>query len=90
MMRKTVKIEWHDSGREPQHAPNPAYPNGVDIDASDGAETACTIKLPYPAKRCGAYVIDCLVCGTRSGVTTAGRADDPRSIKLPCQIRGHA
>ena len=27
----THEIEWLDSGREPQCAPNPSYPNGIDV-----------------------------------------------------------
>ena len=27
----THTIEWHDSGREPQCEPNPAYPDGIDV-----------------------------------------------------------
>lgn len=78
-------VEWIDHGREPQCAPNPKYSAGVDVDISGGAERACTTKLPYPAQRCGAYVVTCEVCGTRVGVTTAGRPDDPRSVKVACR-----
>lgn len=77
------KIDWIDRGREPQNPPNPAYPNGVDIDAGFGVP-ACKVELPYPAKRCGYYLIECSECGMRVGCTTAGRADDPRSIAIPC------
>jgi hypothetical protein len=82
------KIDWHDSGREPQCAPDPAYPNGIDIDASEGAATRCKSTLPYPAKRCGYFMVECRCCGIRVTITTAGRPDDPRSITLPCQIHG--
>lgn len=82
-----MKIEWVDHGREPQCKPNPAYPTGKDLDASHGGP-ACMTTLPYPAKRCGLYVIECEACGLRVAVTTAGRPDDPSSIKLGCLPRG--
>jgi hypothetical protein len=79
------EIEWRDAGREPQVAPNPAYPLGIDIDLSAGAKRSCHSPLPYPAKRIGYYHIRCKLCGRTTIVTTAGRADDPRSIKLRCR-----
>lgn len=82
-MSEQFKVEWMDSGREPQCPPNPAYPDGIDIKA-DGAAMTCKADLPYPAKRCGAYVVECTRCGLRVACTTAGRPDDPRSIELPC------
>lgn len=78
-------IEWLDSGREPQVAPNPAYPDGIDVDMSGKAIITCYVPLPYPAKRCGSYVVECRTCGIRVACTTAGRPDDPRSLKLACQ-----
>lgn len=80
-----MKITWHDAGREPRERPNPAYPNGIDLDASGGSMPTCTATLPYPAKRCGSYTVECETCGSRVGCTTAGRADDPRSIKVACK-----
>lgn len=84
-----MKIEWNDAGREPRIAPNPDYPNGKDIDASDGAAKTCFTELPYPARRCGHYIIECETCGLRVGLTTAGRPDDPRSIKVACKSKAH-
>ena len=81
------KVQWLDRGREPQCAPDPNFPNGKDVDASEAApgEPTCKAELPYPAKRCGVYVIECETCGVRVGVTTAGRPDDPRSARFPCK-----
>jgi len=79
------EITWRDAGREPQVKPNPDYPTGIDLDLSFQGEPACTTPLPYPAKRIGAYLIHCRTCGIRIGVTTAGRPDDPRSVKIPCK-----
>jgi len=78
------KIDWVDSYRKPQNAPNPLYPNGIDIDFSAGAQATCSTALPYPAPRCGRFVIHCRTCDQRIVVTTAGRPDDPRSLKVAC------
>lgn len=77
-------IEWIDSGREPQCAPCPAYPKGKDCDCSLGAAATCTAFLPYPAPRCGYYLVECKTCGLRIAITTAGRPDDPRTVTLAC------
>jgi hypothetical protein len=81
-----INVEWIDSGREPQNPPNPAYPNGIDLDLSAGAKVACLSDLPYPAKRCGVFVLKCETCGQTAAITTAGRVDDPRSAKLGCRL----
>lgn len=77
-------VQWVDLEREPQCEPNPAYPDGVDVDVSFGLP-ACSASLPYPAKRCGFYRVKCQICGLAVGVTAAGRVDDPRSITIPCR-----
>lgn len=78
-------IKWIDGGREPQCVPDLRFPNGVDIILCPPTEPHCTVSLPYPAKRCGSYYVECRKCGTNLIVTTAGRIDDPRSITIPCQ-----
>ena len=83
--RGVFDVCWFDSGREPQCAPNPAYPAGIDLDVSGGALRSCVVSLPYPAKRCGVYRVACRACGYAVGVSTAGRPDDPRSVRLPCR-----
>ena len=80
-------VTWIDSGREPQCESNPKYPDGIDLDLSDGANTVCRILLAYPAKRCGMYLISCNLCGQSVIVTTAGRRDDPRMVTLACRLR---
>ena len=77
-------IRWLDAGREPQSAPDPAYPVGIDLDVTNGRTPACTVILPYPAKRCGHYEVICTECKFSAAITTAGRPDDPRSVKIPC------
>lgn len=81
----SLKIEFLDSGREPRCAPNPDFPNGIDIDLSNG-QLFCEQLLPYPAERCGVFKVTCERCGFSVGITAAGRIDDPRSVKLPCKI----
>jgi hypothetical protein len=83
---KRFRIDWFDRGREPRVQPNPDYPNGKDVDGSNGAAQACTVLLPCPAPRCGEYWATCQLCGARRGCTTAGRPDDPRSLKIACVI----
>jgi hypothetical protein len=79
------EIKWHDGGLNPKLQPNPAFPNGVDVDLSGGAIKTCKTALTYPARRIGGYSVHCLTCGLRVYVSTAGRNDDPRSVKLPCR-----
>lgn len=78
-------LVWVDKGRESQCAPNPEFPEGVDVDVTLGQRPACRSTLPYPAKRCGFYVVTCKRCKTNAAITTAGRPDDPRSVMLPCK-----
>jgi hypothetical protein len=79
-----MKVTFIDSGREPRCAPNPAYPNGIDVDLSFGGKY-CLAELPYPAPRCGAMIIECDRCGLCNAVTVAGRPDDPRTVKMGCK-----
>ena len=81
------RINWIDFRRSAQQQPNPAYPKGKDIDGSAGRSPTCVCKLPYPAKRCGIYQIECSTCRISVAITTAGRVDDPRSVKLACKPR---
>lgn len=83
------KIEWLDGKREPQCAPNPSFPNGIDVELARRDQMACSTDLPYPAKRCGTYIVECQNCGIRVGITTAGRADDPKSVSIPCKKAGN-
>ena len=83
-----INIEWIDAGREPQEKPDPEFPHGVDLDFTEGAQS-CMTELPYPAPRCGYFHVTCDICGMEVLVTTAGRPDDPRSVKLPCKLTRH-
>jgi hypothetical protein len=75
-------VQWIDRGREPQCPSRPEFPNGIDIVV--GQPPSCTVELPYPAKRCGYYVVKCRLCGFSVICTTAGRPDDPKSLTVPC------
>lgn len=79
-----MDIRFLSHNRKAQCAPNPKYPEGVDIDP--GIRPACHVALPYPAECCGLWLIQCPNCGTKTAVTTAGRPDDPRSVMVPCEI----
>jgi hypothetical protein len=81
-----LRAKLHDRGREPTERSNPRYPNGIDIDVRAGASANCVMQLEYPAPRCGFYVITCDLCGTNIALTTAGRRDDPRSVRVACKL----
>lgn len=81
-----LEAKWFDKGIEPTSKSNPAYPNGMTVDLAGDADCGCSIELPYPAKRCGLYVIKCSECNYTCGITTAGRPDDPRWVTVPCQL----
>ena len=85
-----LDVIWVDSGRKPQCAPNPKFPDGIDIDLSVEGAPACFTTLPYPAPRCGVFTVTCSICGQRVIVTTAGRSDDPRALRMACVIGGTA
>ena len=79
------KVDWIDFHREPKCKPDPRYPNGKDVACGTNGRAACFCELPYPAPSCGLYVVRCDECGVSIGVTTAGRPDDPRSVRVPCK-----
>ena len=61
-MADNLTATWVDRGREPQCPSDPQFPFGVDLedlDTSGGAENRCQTALPYPAKRCGYFVVSC-------------------------------
>lgn len=78
-------LHWHDLETEATQLANPDFLNGMNIDASEGALLSCFLKLPYPAPRVGQFHIGCKACGLTALVTTAGRLDDPVSIRLKCR-----
>lgn len=87
MSSNKFKIKWFDHKKEPTEKPNPKYPNGIDILTHIDNRPFCISNLPYPAKRCGVYVVTCQKCKMQVMVTTAGRPDDPRSISISCDLK---
>jgi hypothetical protein len=86
MKSPVIKIEFISHNRMAECPADPAFPDGVEIDFSDGKPGwVCVHEIPYPAKCCGLWVVTCMECGLRVGITAAGRLDDPRCIKLPCK-----
>lgn len=77
--------DWVDQHRESTYPANPSYPHGSAIDVALDAAHACRVQLPWPAARCGLWVVTCRACGYAISLTTAGRADDPRSVRMPCK-----
>ena len=84
------QVTWNDAGRDAVLPADPAFPAGIEVDISESAARCCTARLDYPAPRCGAWLIECQICGATAAVTAAGRADDPVSVKLPCSTLGSA
>jgi hypothetical protein len=79
-----IQIDFVSHHRKAKNPPNPKYPEGVNLDLTKGAKVACFADLPYPAECCGILVVRCKKCGANAVITTAGRRDDPRSVKLGC------
>lgn len=82
-----LAITFHGAGRKAEVAPNPEYPEGIDIDC--GFQQMCAADLPYPAPECGFFKIECSKCGAAMAYTAAGRLDDPRRVTVPCQAQGN-
>lgn len=81
-----IDVKFIDSGREPQQPANPKYPDGIAASLLPHAlAKGCTRNLPYPAPRCGMYLVTCRTCGYTALITVAGRADDPNKVTLPCK-----
>jgi hypothetical protein len=78
-------VDWVDQHRESRYPADPSFGHGSAIDVALDALHACRVELPYPAERCGLYVVTCRACGYAISVSTAGRADDPRSVRIPCK-----
>lgn len=88
-MSEQFTTTWLDHGREPECSPDPAYPNGKDVRLGLTNIKTCIVTLPYPARRCGLYVVVCAICKVSAGITTAGRPDDPKSVEIPCDQAQH-
>jgi len=82
------EITFHASGRGKAQCPsNPAFPKGIDVIAVKPGQRSCLVALPYPAPECGQHLVLCSDCNMSVMITAAGRADDPRTARIPCGIR---
>lgn len=80
------RVDFRKSGRgKAQCEADPNYPHGIELHCP-GVAVSCKVALPYPAPECGWWEVECLSCGYLMIVTAAGRADDPVSVRLPCQL----
>lgn len=86
MGSRMIKVRWIDGGRSATQPANPQFPDGFNLDISKGSERSCTARLPYPAARCGIWEIEFDACQLKAMVTAAGRADDPRSLRIACRV----
>lgn len=84
-----LSVTWLSHNRPPRCASNPAYPNGMDVNISPDVD-GCWVDLPFPAEGCGVWLIVCPICDHHVGVTAAGRPDDPRRVRIPCNLKGAA
>lgn len=85
---KQFEIEFEPSGRGQARNPsNPDYPEGIDLVLTKWNQNSCLINLPYPAPECGLLFVVCNLCTLHVAITVAGRADDPRTIRVPCILK---
>jgi len=85
-------LEFKKSGRgKAQCPPDPNYPNGIALDATERGRSkdTCLVTLPYPAAECGAWIVRCSDCAMSVAVTAAGRPDDPISVRMSCKKKAH-
>ena len=62
----SMKVTWLDERREPQHAANPACPDGIDVDCSGNAKETYTLSLPTPRKAAGNILWSARSAGAQS------------------------
>lgn len=79
-------VDWSDAHRVSTFPADPAFPSGCSIDVALDAPRACRVELPYPASRCGMWVVTCQQCDYAIALATTGRSDDPRSVRVPCRV----
>jgi hypothetical protein len=77
-------IEWWDYDVDSVDPADSAHQLGRSLDYSNGQVPHCVFIVPWPAARCGHYVIKCYRCGGAYAVQTNGRLDDPVSVKVGC------
>lgn len=84
-----IGVTWVDRGWPSPVAANPGYPDGIDLDS--GERPACLVELPYmTVGRVGYWSVECATCEAVALVSIAGRADDAKSVMLPCKVEDRA
>lgn len=86
--QSSISARWAKHGDKAKSAANPAYPDGVDVDLTEGMAPFCPVPLHYPAEEIGTWFIHCNTCGYTVAVTAAGSAGDPREVRIPCRAIG--
>lgn len=81
-----LRAAFLGAGRLAASPPDPAFPEGVDVDLSAGAKS-CAMALTHPTPQVGKWAINCESCGAVVVVTAAGRPDDPASVRIACKAR---
>jgi hypothetical protein len=79
-------VDWIDGARVATYPADPSYPDGQAIDVALDAVRACRVELACPAAGVGLWLVVCRGCGYAITLSTAGRADDPKSVRLPCRL----
>jgi hypothetical protein len=79
-------VDWVDLHRSSDAPADPAFPAGSPIDVALDALRACRIELPWPAERCGIWLVTCQKCGLYIRLKTTGKADDPNSLRVACRL----
>lgn len=83
-------IRWMDGKTETERPSDPRYATGMNVDLTFGQRPFCKAELQYPVPRCGQHVGRCVVCNFLIALMTAGRPDDPRTVKVPCKLWSRA
>jgi hypothetical protein len=87
-----LRVEWRERHvRSRREAPAPAaspvqdaYPGGIDVDLAMGGGAHCSAVLPQHPGKPGLYDIRCTRCGLSLALTSGGRSNDPRAVRVPC------
>jgi len=85
MAEPDMDVYFVDRGREPRCPPDPKYPEGMVVVDCAEEDRHCNVGLPYPAPRCGLWIVLCHTCGKSCAITAAGRVDDPRVLIMGCK-----
>ena len=80
------RVMFKGTGRKAPPAPKSRTLEGVDIiTPCPEGQPSCRVPLPCPAKEIGGWMVECTICQATVSCMAQGRADDPRSITIPCK-----